>query len=176
MRLREKSIQSCLVTLVIGAIFELFSRVFAFGHLQGWNLVMSTSIASTAFVLFAFPHSAANKYRTVIGGHAMSVIAGFVVISLATYLPLSKSWIYASVIGLSLLLMTLTDTIHPPGAGTALTIAMEQTTPLWANIVILIRVATVVLATVFLLTISHFLLRKQLVNLEQQNEAGDGAA
>lgn len=163
--MREKLIQSCLVTLVAGGIFQLFSIVFALGHFEEWHLVTSTSVASTAFVLFVFPHAATSKYRTVIGGHLVSVGAGFVVIVAVIWLPLSNSWIYACAIGLSLLVMTLTQTIHPPAAGTALTIAMAHTSSLWSNMVALTRIATIVLITVTLLTLSHYLLRHRLVNL-----------
>ena len=163
--MREKIIQSCLVTLVAGSIFQLFSIIFALGHFEEWHLVMSTSVASTAFVLFVFPHTATTRYRTVIGGHVVSVGAGFVVIVVATWLPLSNSWIYACAIGLSLLVMTLTQTIHPPASGTALTIAMAHTGSLWGNVLALTRIAIVVLVTVILLTISHYFLRHRLVNL-----------
>jgi CBS domain-containing membrane protein len=166
MNMREKIIQSCLMTLIALGIFELFTFAFAFGHLQGWTIVTSTSVASTAYVLFGLPHTTTAKYRTVIGGHLAGVVAGFLVILVASYVPLHMSWIYACGIGLSLLLMTLTHTIHPPAAGTALTIAMVHTSSLWGNMLALIRIAIVVLVTVILLTISHYMLRHRLVNLE----------
>jgi CBS-domain-containing membrane protein len=166
MHVRQKVIQSCLITLIALGIFELFSFLFAFGHLQGWSIVTSTSVASTGYVLFAIPHTTTAKYSTVIGGHVAGATAGFLVILAASCVPLDISWVYACGIGLSLLLMTLTHTVHPPAAGTALTIAMVHTSSLWGNMLASIKVAVVVLATVLLLILGHSLLRCRLVNLE----------
>ena len=127
---------------------------------------MSTSVASTAFVLFSSPHTAAAKYRMVIGGHLAGAVAGLLAILLASYLPLHQSEIYACGIGLSLLLMTLIDALHPPAAGTALTIAMVHTSSLSENMLVSFKVAVVVLMTVILLIAGHYLLRYWLVNLE----------
>jgi CBS domain-containing membrane protein len=166
MRLREKLIQSCLATLILGGIFELYSLVFDVGHLEGWHLVTSTSIAGTALLLFAFPHSNVTKYRTVIGGHSLSAAAAVAVLILASYVPLHIGWIYAGGIGLALLLMTVTEWMHPPAASTALTIAMAHTSSVWDNRLNLFKIITVVLMTIVLLVISHYILRGRLVNLE----------
>ena len=87
------------------------------------------AIASTAFIVFIAPHSQASSPRRVIGGHVVAVVVGGV-LSLVYLVPewgelvttsnLVRDLIAVLSVGLSALLMVLTDTEHPPAAGTAL--------------------------------------------------------
>ena len=87
------------------------------------------AIASTAFVVFVAPHSQAASPRRVIGGHVVAAIVG-TALSLLYFMPvfgemalrshLAIDVIAVLSVGLSILLMVLTNTEHAPAAGTAL--------------------------------------------------------
>ena len=81
------------------------------------------AIASTAFIVFVAPHSMASTPRRVIGGHVVALIVG-TAFSLLYLMPgfgehIVGSHFAADVIavfsvGLSILLMVMTNTEHPP--------------------------------------------------------------
>ena len=91
------------------------------------------AIASTAFVLFVTPMSIVATPRHVIGGH---VICGAVGLSIAAVLSISTvasavddgeflfNLLAALAVAISIALMGITDTEHPPAAGTALGFAI----------------------------------------------------
>ena len=81
------------------------------------------AIAATAFIVFVAPHSMASTPRRVIGGHVVALIVG-TAFSLLYLVPgfgehISGSHFATDVVavlsvGLSILLMVLTNTEHPP--------------------------------------------------------------
>ena len=123
------------------------------------------AIASTAFIIFIAPHSQASSPRRVIGGHVVAVVVGGV-LSLVYLVPewgelvttsnLVRDLIAVLSVGLSALLMVLTDTEHPPAAGTALGLVVVGWAP--SSIVF-------VLVGALTLSIIHLLLRPHLRDL-----------
>jgi hypothetical protein len=93
--------------------------------------IASTAIASTAFVLFISPESASARASHAIGGHAWAMVVGSL-LALAVDTGTGSDWIttapvifsiYAALgVGLTMFLMAMTNTEHPPAAGTALAI------------------------------------------------------
>ena len=63
------------------------------------NAAITASIASSVFLVFVVPHSIASSTRRLFGGHLVAVIVG---------------------VGVAILLMAITNTEHPPAAGTTL--------------------------------------------------------
>ena len=70
------------------------------------------SFASSSILLAAQPDSAAARPRSLIGGHLLAAICGWVVGALAG----DAVWAAALAIGVAALLMQVTDTLHPPAA------------------------------------------------------------
>jgi len=87
--------------------------------------VIVASIGATTFIVFAIPSSPTAKPRNVIGGHFTGIIAG----SLCALIPHERTilaiLIYALSVGISMFIMILSETEHPPAAGTALGIAIS---------------------------------------------------
>ena len=123
------------------------------------------AIASTAFIIFVAPHSQASSPRRVIGGHVVAVLVGAVV-SLLYLVPgwgemamtsnLGRDLVAVVAVGFSILLMVLTNTEHPPAAGTALGLGVAGWDPSAILFVLLAAIA---------LSITHRLLRSRLQNL-----------
>ena len=97
------------------------------------NGAVLAAIASTAFVLMVTPHSVVATPRHAIGGHAVCALAGSLVAILLASGPgetlpddvlLFPEFAAALAVGASIVLMGLTDTEHPPAAGTALGFAV----------------------------------------------------
>lgn len=113
--------QSLLATLTLLAVLLIlrFSRV-----------VIIAALGATAFIVFAMPKNITAQPRNVIGGHVVGIIAGSICSlliyqeALANYLGLDFEILMivaASIsVGLTIFIMVVTDTEHPPGCSTAL--------------------------------------------------------
>ena len=123
------------------------------------------AVASTAFIVFVVPDSVAATPRRVIGGHIVALLVGgalSLLLHSAFLGPLVDQnriifdFMGALSVGISILLMVVTNTEHPPAAGTALGLIIHGFA--W-NLVFF------VLASALLLTIIRILLRPRLINL-----------
>lgn len=86
--------------------------------------VVIASIGATAFIIFAMPNSEAANPRRVIGGHIVGFISG-TIFSVIVFDPFFfTALIYSLAVAVALFTMVITDTEHPPAAGTALGIAI----------------------------------------------------
>lgn len=81
------------------------------------------SIAASAVLLFAAPHSPLAQPWNLVLGHGLSAIVGWCCSLLFIHPVLAG----ALAVGLSILLMHLLDSLHPPGAATALTLVLGST-------------------------------------------------
>lgn len=97
------------------------------------NGAVLAAIASTAFVLMVTPHSVVATPRHVLGGHTICALVGSVAAlllataageALAEDFGLLPEAAAALAVGSGIVLMGLTDTEHPPAAGTALGLAI----------------------------------------------------
>ena len=97
------------------------------------------------------------KPRSVVGGHLVGVLVGglFALIPHAT--PWAASLVFALAVGSALLAMAVTDTEHPPAAGTALSVAMSGGR-WWVAVL-------AVLTSAVLLSLFHQLLKPYLKDL-----------
>ena len=92
--------------------------------------VIVAALGSTAFIVFAMPKNITAQPRNVIGGHVVGVISGAICTSLLLIPNISDSLgitfdflkivAASSSVGLSIFIMVVTDTEHPPGCSTAL--------------------------------------------------------
>lgn len=89
------------------------------------NAVIIASIGATTFIVFAMPKMITANPRNVIGGHTTGLIIG----SLCALIPHSTVFYaalsYSIAVGLSIFIMVIIDTEHPPAAATALGFAMS---------------------------------------------------
>jgi len=87
--------------------------------------VIVASIGATTYIVFAIPSSPTAKPRNVIGGHMTGIVIG----TLCALIPHERTMIailiYALSVGITMFIMILTETEHPPAAGTALGIAIS---------------------------------------------------
>lgn len=90
------------------------------------------ALGASTFIVFAMPHSVTAQPRRLVGGHIIGLICGlicyFVFIAgplreIITNLEFIRWLVYALSVGLSIFLMAITNTEHPPAASTAIGIA-----------------------------------------------------
>ncbi len=86
-------------------------------------LLLLGSMAASAVLLYAVPHSPLAQPWNLIGGHLISALAGWATISFV-HDPLAAAGI---AVGCAIFLMYVLDCLHPPGAATALTLVLGAT-------------------------------------------------
>ncbi|MHB1115415.1 HPP family protein [Sideroxydans sp.] len=86
-------------------------------------LLLLGSMAASAVLLYAVPHSPLAQPWNLIGGHLISALAGWVTISFV-HDPLTAAGV---AVGSAIFLMYVLDCLHPPGAATALTLVLGAT-------------------------------------------------
>jgi CBS-domain-containing membrane protein len=139
--------QSLFATLTIFIVLLLFSLE---------NAAIIASIGATTFIVFATPKSITARPRNVIGGHLVGLISGslFSLISHSSFL--STIVICSLAVGISIFIMVVIDTEHPPAAGTALGIAITGFS---------VSAAIAVITSAVTLSLVHFFFRKYLRDL-----------
>lgn len=87
---------------------------------HGYPLLLLGSMAASAVLLFAAPHSPFSQPWNMVGGHLVSAIAGWIFSLLITDPVLSAG----VAVGTAIFLMYVLNCLHPPGAATALTLVL----------------------------------------------------
>lgn len=118
--------------------------------------VIIASIGATAFIMFAKPHAPTAQPRHVILGQLMGITAGLAWTFVPRECYLMEVAVYSGSVITCFALMVLTDTDHPPAAGTALGITIAGT---FSGIVLIL------LGVVGLLVGTHYFLRKRMIDL-----------
>ena len=130
------------------------------------NAAIVDAMASTVFTIFVVPDSIASTPRRVVGGHTAGVVAGSAVAAVVAVLEIPMAadsargallvTVAALTVGLSTVLMVLTNTEHPPAAGAALGLVIHDWS-LWSVGVIIVSAVA--------LSILRAALRPRLANL-----------
>src|SRR6266545_2522013 len=95
---------------------------------------------TTSIVLvMAAPESTQARPRNIVGGHLLSALCGLGVVILLGNNP----WLAALAVGLSIALMQLTDTLHPPAGINALLMVTANVS--WTFILIPVITGAVIL-------------------------------
>jgi CBS-domain-containing membrane protein len=123
-------LQSLLATIV------LFILVLVLGK---HKLVVISSMGATTFIVFAMPKAVSAQTRNVIGSHLVGLASG--AIFYFTTLPYFIE--YPLAVGLAILLMVALDVEHPPAAGTALAVVINEVS---LNAFITIMLSAVILS------------------------------
>lgn len=118
------------------SIAVLFILVLVLGK---HKLVVISSMGASTFIVFAMPKAASARTRNVIGGHLVGLASG--AIFYFTTLPYFIE--YPLAVGLAILLMVALDVEHPPAAGTALAVVINEVS---LNAFITIMLSAVILS------------------------------
>ena len=124
------------------------------------------AVASSAFTIFVMPKSIASSPRRVIGGHSIAIILGGLFVLILTFTGLNglyegstifRDIFIAVLVVLSIFIMVITDTEHPPAAGTILGICLQDE---WSWFSVLF-----VLICMFIMLAIKSILSSRLINL-----------
>lgn len=97
----------------IGSIGYLNSRYFVLND----NLFLIGSFGASSVLIYGAINSPLAQPRNLIGGHVISALVGVTVHKL---MP-GETWLAAALaVSLSIVMMQITKTLHPPGGATAL--------------------------------------------------------
>ena len=104
------------------AALSLFIIVLILGKEK---MVVISSIGATGFIAFGMPKAVSAKTRNILGGHLVGVACGtiFYYTNMPYYIE------YPCVVGLAIFLMVALDVEHPPAAGTALAVVINEVSP-----------------------------------------------
>jgi CBS-domain-containing membrane protein len=103
------------------------------------------SFGASAVLLFGATDSPLAQPRNLIGGHLVSAVVAVIIVALLGSTPLTMS----IAVGLSICIMNLTHTTHPPGGATALIGVQAQVGPEFILVPVLAG-ALILLATALL--------------------------
>jgi len=122
-------------------------------------------VASSAFTIFVVPDSVAATPRKVIGGHFAAIVIAMIIIGILSIFGVqgyegSSRFVVdvaaAMSVGIGIIVMVVTNTEHPPAAGTSLGLIIHSFD--WTSIVF-------VIASVVLLSVIRMFLRGKMINL-----------
>ncbi len=147
------------VALATGALFAILLLVDSLS-----DAALAVGLGSSAIIIFLSPSYRSASPRALVGGHFLGVLIGLGCTLLLFSSPLEEFFtdstlraaIMAASLGLLMLIMSTSDTEHPPAAGTVLGIATKPWDPLTLAIII---------GAVLLLALIKFLLHRYLHDL-----------
>ena len=113
------------------AALALFVLVLVLGRDK---MVITSAMGATSFIAFAMPKAVSAQTRNIIGGHLVGLICGtiFYFTALPYYIE------YPFVVGIAIFLMVALDVEHPPAAGTALAVVINEVSPIDAFVIVMI--------------------------------------
>jgi len=144
------------INYVLQTLLASFAIFLVLMALHDLNLAVVASLAATAFTVFMMPGCIVASTRNVIGGQVIGLFFG----SLFALIPcdpgLVQDLLCALAVGSSMFVMSITNTEHPPAAGTALGVAVAGFS---------FKLVLGILLGVIILSIIHRLLRHKLRDL-----------
>ncbi len=120
------------------------------------RLVIVASLGATTFIVFAMPNTLSAKPRNIIGGYLVGLTCGAILSLIPHSVSIHPAVYYAAAVGLSIFLMVVIDTEHPPAAGVALAVAIDGVN--W-------KVSLAVLISAVMLSVIHEIFKKQIRDL-----------
>ena len=141
---------------LLQTVFAAASVFVVLITLRQQNLVVAASLAATAFTVFAMPSSVTASTRNVVGGHIIGLVFGSALALVRPESALAQDAVFALAVGGAMLVMAVTNTEHPPAAGTALGVVIAGFS--W-------RIVFGVVVGVPVLALIHNLLRPFLLDL-----------
>ncbi len=131
------------------------------------DAVLAAGLGSSAVIVFVHPNSSTAALRHLVGGHILGLAVG----ALASFILFHAGWVpvadsthhwaadvaAAITLGIVILLMSATDTEHPPAAATGLGFALQS---------LEITLVLLFIAAVLLLAVSKLIFRRALWDLD----------
>jgi len=114
--------------------------------------VVISAMGATSFIVFALPTTVSAQSRNVIGGHFVGLVSG----AIFYYTSLPYFIEYPCAVGIAILLMVALDVEHPPAAGTAMAVVINEVS---LDVFIAITISAIVLSQ------CRYLLRNHLKDL-----------
>lgn len=115
-------LQSLLATFVLFLVLLLLIN----------SPVIVAALAASAFIVFAMPKNITAQPRNVIGGHLVGAISGGLCSLVLIVLNIDSGFMLVAAasisVGLTIFIMVVVDTEHPPGCSTALGLVVHATT------------------------------------------------
>ena len=159
-RLRGRYLlQAALAALVMLGVLLLVDSIA--------DAVLAAGLGSSAVIVFVHPNSSSAALRHLVGGHilglAIGALASFVLFhsGLVPVADGTHHWVAdvaaAVTLGIVILLMSATDTEHPPAAATGLGFALQS---------LEITLVLLFVAAVLMLAISKLIFRRALRDLD----------
>jgi len=123
-------LQSVLATTLFSILVVILGRE---------KMVLISTMGATTFIVFAMPNTASAKTRNVIGGHLVGLACGAIFYFAA--LPYFLG--YPLAVGTAIFFMVVLDVEHPPAAGTALAVVINEVS---CNAFVTVMVSALVLS------------------------------
>lgn len=149
MVMKTMSNREVIISIIGAFLGTLLASFFSNNILEaeGMPMVLASTGAS-AMLIFGIPHSPVSQPWPIVGGHLISAIIGIT----AYYLIPNPIWASSLAIGVAMLAMHYTGSMHPPGGATAVTAVIGGSTvhelgyyfvvvPVFFNSIILLSVA-----------------------------------
>ncbi|CCO08124.1 HPP family protein [Desulforamulus hydrothermalis] len=119
-KMRGGSCPACQPVCLASHMFNAVGSFLGMGFICLLNFyyhipLLVPSLGASAVLLFAACHVPMAQPRNVVGGHILSAAAGVLVYQLLGH----RWWTIALAVTLAILLMNLSNTLHPPGGATA---------------------------------------------------------
>jgi len=115
-------------------------------------MVVISAMGATSFIVFAMPTAASAQTRNVIGGHLVGLGLG----TIFYFVTLPYLLEYPLVVGIAIFIMVALDVEHPPAAGTALAVVINEVSP---------DVFVTIMASAVVLSQCRYYLRRHLKDL-----------
>ncbi len=110
---------------IFQTVIALVASVIVLSVMEMRHDVIIASIGATTFIMFAKPHSDTAEPRHVIAGQIIGITSGIA----WTFIPhasyIASVAVYTAAVGTAFFVMVITDTDHPPAAGTALGVCIS---------------------------------------------------
>jgi CBS-domain-containing membrane protein len=129
------------------------------------DAALAAGLGSSVLIIFVHPSSHAATPRSLLGGHILALLIGSV-FSLVLFAPPISSFLtsitplrdlaLAASVGVLIIVMAVTDTEHPPAAGTVLGISTRVWDP---------EIFAIIVGAVLLLAVIKRVLRRYLRDL-----------
>lgn len=149
--------QCALATIAVFIVLLVFDVVT--------NAVIIAALGSSTFIAFTMPEAQVSKPRIMIGGYIVGIAVGCIchylslwpLMTWTSFIHESPHVVFGAMsVGLAIFVMVITDTAHPPAAGLALGLIVNE----WSLLTI-----AVVFVGIISLSVIKFILKPVLKNL-----------
>jgi len=158
MRFLDRKLKGNMFHYIVQCLIATASLIFVLFYM---DVVMETaivaSIGATSFIIFTMPHTNGSKAIYILGGYAVGASVGVLSnLLLVLDFGIPVNIIGALAVGLSMFLMVITNTEHPPASALALGVAINGYT---------INMLVFIYGVAIILLLIKWTLRKWLIDL-----------